>query len=86
MSTYQRLYRIDFPSDDWRSLGLPMEGRVEVPDYVLADANRRMNAPRTLAAWICGDPAPGQSALDKRTTGPGDLTESATDSGWRLTP
>jgi hypothetical protein len=63
---YQRLYRVDFPSNDWGSLGLPMDGRVEVPDRVRADAIRRTSAPRTLTAWICRDPAPGQSALDKR--------------------
>jgi hypothetical protein len=27
----------------------------------------RATAPRSITAWICGDPAPGESALDKLT-------------------
>jgi hypothetical protein len=46
--------------------GTSLEVRVNVPPHVWEDANRRAAAPRTLSAWICGDPAPGQSALDKR--------------------
>jgi hypothetical protein len=34
-------------------------------DMVL-DARRRATAPRSIIAWLAGDPAPGQSALDKR--------------------
>lgn len=30
-----------------------------------AERERRMSAPRTLTAEFCGDPRPGQSALDK---------------------
>ena len=37
-----------------------------VPEDVLADRDRRSNALRSLTALFCGDPAPGQSALDKR--------------------
>lgn len=37
-----------------------------IPARVLADAARRSNADRTITAFICGDPAPGQSALDRR--------------------
>ena len=37
-----------------------------VPSDVLHDARRRLTAPRTLTAWLCGDPAPGQSALERR--------------------
>jgi hypothetical protein len=34
---------------------------------MLQEAHRRNAAPRSLTAWLMGDPAPGQSALDKRT-------------------
>jgi hypothetical protein len=37
-----------------------------VPPEVIADAIRRATAPRSVTAWICGDPAPGQSALERR--------------------
>jgi hypothetical protein len=61
-----RIYRVDFMDTDWSMLGLPHEPRVAVPTELRADANRRAAAPRTLSAWLCGDPAPGQSALDRR--------------------
>lgn len=32
----------------------------------ISDRDRRYDAPRTLTAEFCGDPRPGQSALDKR--------------------
>jgi hypothetical protein len=38
------------------------------PDSVFADRAARERAPRSLTAWICGDPAPGWSALDRRGT------------------
>jgi hypothetical protein len=44
----------------------PVSHRRAIPDEVLADRDKRSNAPRSLSALICGDPAPGQSALDKR--------------------
>ncbi len=38
-----------------------------VPDEVWTDRNRRINAGyRDLTAMICGDPRPGQSALDQK--------------------
>lgn len=36
------------------------------PDMI-EDARLRNRAPRSITSWICGDPPPGQSALDKRT-------------------
>ncbi|GAC1572931.1 MAG: hypothetical protein NVS3B5_02100 [Sphingomicrobium sp.] len=33
---------------------------------MIAEAHRRNAAPRPITAWVCGDPAPGHSALDKR--------------------
>jgi len=33
---------------------------------MLADAWRRACAPRSITAFVMGDPAPGQSALDQR--------------------
>jgi hypothetical protein len=35
-------------------------------DEMMADARRRATAPRSITAWLAGDPAPGRSALDKR--------------------
>lgn len=37
-----------------------------VPHEVIADAFRRAVAPRSITAFVFGDPAPGYSALDKR--------------------
>jgi hypothetical protein len=62
-----RLYRLHFPTKGWDWLELPKERHADVPADVWAQANHRINAPRTLSAWICGDPAPGYSALDQRT-------------------
>ena len=33
---------------------------------MLKDAWRRNCAPRSITAWVCGDPPPGRSALDRR--------------------
>jgi hypothetical protein len=40
--------------------------RVSVPEHCLEDRDRRLSAERSLTAEFFGDPAPGQSALDKR--------------------
>lgn len=40
-----------------------------IPQDVLDDAFRRNSADRTITALFCGDPAPGQSALDRRNAG-----------------
>lgn len=37
-----------------------------IPDEIIADAHRRAIAERSITALLFGDPAPGQSALDKR--------------------
>ena len=60
------LYNPERLNHDLRALGVSIEGRVNVPPHRWEDANRRAAAPRTLVAWICGDPAPGQRALNKR--------------------
>ncbi len=62
---YQKIHSLRSPIEGLDWLKLPMQKRVVVPDHVWTDANRRLNAPRTLSAWICGDPAPGYSALDR---------------------
>jgi hypothetical protein len=36
---------------------------------LLVAAIARTNAPRSITAWLCGDPPPGYSALDKRHGG-----------------
>jgi hypothetical protein len=64
---YSHVHQPPIEGLDW--LKLPKEKRVAVPPEAWADANRRHNTPRTLSAWICGDPAPGFSALDRRTGG-----------------
>jgi hypothetical protein len=38
-------------------------------EKLLAEAEARANVPRTATAWLCGDPPPGYSALDKRHYG-----------------
>lgn len=43
-----------------------VEPRRIAPEHVLSDAARRNKAPRTITAALFGDPAPGQSALDKK--------------------
>lgn len=37
-----------------------------IPDEIIADARRRAIADRSITSLLFGDPAPGQSALDKR--------------------
>lgn len=37
-----------------------------VPDYVQFEAERAATVPRSLTAIICGDPAYGRSALDRK--------------------
>lgn len=40
---------------------------IAIPSDVLFDRDRRrMLGPQSFTAWICGDPLPGYSALDKR--------------------
>lgn len=40
-----------------------------IPESVLADRDRRALAGRDLTSVLCGDPAPGQSALDRKRAG-----------------
>lgn len=40
--------------------------RVVAPDDVMIDRDRRASAPVSITAEFCGDPKPGQSALDKK--------------------
>lgn len=46
--------------------GEPPKPLREVPDDVLANAIRRASAPRSITAWLCGDPPFSQSALGKK--------------------
>ena len=65
-----RVRQVDFPRD--RSMrtdrnGLYVNSSVrKIPDEVIAERDRRRSAARTITAFVLGDPAPGQSALDKR--------------------
>ncbi len=45
-----------------------VQSRLEIPEEVFAERDKRNAAPRSLTAILQGDPAPGQSALDKRGT------------------
>lgn len=36
------------------------------PDQLFIERERRMMAPRSLTGFLCGDPAPGFSALDRK--------------------
>lgn len=41
--------------------------RVDVPHDVMAEREKRLMAPRSLTASICGDPPEGYSALERRS-------------------
>jgi hypothetical protein len=45
---------------------ISLDPRCVVPPDLWIDRDRRMEAPTTLTALLCGDPPPGYSALDKR--------------------
>jgi hypothetical protein len=53
-----------------KSLGVRSKNkdRFFIPDEVVRDAESRRFADRNLTSLLCGDPAPGQSALDRRQT------------------
>lgn len=40
--------------------------RVTVPTALLVERDFRLNIPRSVTSILCGDPAPGYSALDRR--------------------
>lgn len=40
-----------------------------VPDYLFIDRERRLAAQRTITGFLCGDPPPGFSALDRKMGG-----------------
>lgn len=58
MTCYQKLDRLRYSAAVAR--------KQKTSTVALADADRRINAPRSITAWICGDPPPGFSALDRR--------------------
>lgn len=47
----------------------PVHAAVQPSDSMVVDAIYRLTAPRTVTAWVCGDPAPGYSALDAQKLG-----------------
>lgn len=69
-----RIRSVDFPRDrsgerlkyDRKGIHVTSGSRAHVPEAVIADRDRRQFAMRTITAFVFGDPAPGQSALDKR--------------------
>lgn len=74
-AAYQRLYFHRRTAADWSyrrrkprgvsfQLADPVSARPTAE--LLEDAKARANALRPITAWICGDPPPGYSALDKR--------------------
>lgn len=40
--------------------------RVDAPAEIFIEASWRFRTPRSITAWLCGDPPPGYSALDRR--------------------
>lgn len=40
--------------------------RVTVPIALIVERDYRVNLPRSITSMLCGDPAPGYSALDRR--------------------
>jgi len=44
----------------------PLPKRAIVPPEAIEDAMRRASAPRSISAFLFGDPPPGWSALEKR--------------------
>lgn len=66
MSDEQRQRRRDQVNANRRGEFTNAPTREKVPAEVLLDRERRETAPRSLSAVAFGDPAPGQSALDKR--------------------
>ncbi len=45
---------------------LYVEPKPVIPEQLLLDARERLLAARSITAMLCGDPAPGFSALDRR--------------------
>jgi hypothetical protein len=39
---------------------------IVIPAEVFIDRNDRLSAPRSLTGFVCGDPPPGYSALDRK--------------------
>ena len=60
---YSKIQQLRQPG---RQIHIELEPRAWVPQHVLDDRDRRERAERDLTAVLCGDPAPGQSALDKK--------------------
>lgn len=67
MRTRERCRRAGLPKPKRRSPERQTINAFEIPRDVLLDRDRRLAmAPRSLTAALCGDPAPGRSAWDKR--------------------
>lgn len=49
-----------------RAIYIEMQPRLTIPQHCLEDRDRRLTAERDMTAMFFGDPAPGQSALDKK--------------------
>lgn len=62
-AVYSKIQQLRQPG---RGIDIEMEPRVWVPPHLLVDRDQRARAERDLTSLLCGDPAPGQSALDKR--------------------
>lgn len=60
---YSKLQQMRHPG---RAIHIERDPRVFVPQDCLDDRDRRRRADRDLTAEFFGDPAPGQSALDKK--------------------
>ncbi len=60
LACYMKIDRLRYNST------VKCEKRIAAPTQVFVEADRRTRTPRTITAWLCGDPAPGYSALDRK--------------------
>ena len=60
---YSKIQQLRQPG---RLIHIEMDPRVHVPPEREADRARRLSAERDITSLLLGDPAPGQSALDKK--------------------
>ncbi len=58
--------KINYVRNPRHAAQIDTDTRVWAPPHLLEDRDRRMMAERSITAFILGDPAPVQSALDKK--------------------
>ena len=58
--------RRDFAPSKAKNIIRPKIIREEIPESVFREAVQRATEPRTLTAWLCGDPNPSRSQLARK--------------------